>query len=132
MSFSSGRVVKRSWKDLWNNWNPLTSRLSLLTGIVIKSFIFRSWSWYCLRQTIYQLKPTDGPQYLHYSSGHPEYTKRSTIHSQTLRLKRLCSLEKEFKENASEIKSLFLKRGYPEQIVNCKMKKVDLREKWKE
>ena len=51
------------------------------------------------------VKPTDQHQYLHYSSSHPEHTKRSMIYSQTLRLKRLCSLEKDFKEKLSEMKS---------------------------
>ena len=48
------------------------------------------------------------------------------IYSETLRLKRLCSLEKYFKERLSRMKSCFLKRGYPEQIIDCKMKKVNL------
>ena len=74
------------------------------------------------------VKPTDRDQYLHYSSGHPEHTKRSIIHSQTLRLKRLCSLEKDFKEKLSEMKSWFLKRGCPEQIIDCEMEKVNFRE----
>ena len=74
------------------------------------------------------VKPTDPGQYLHYSSGHPEHTKRSIIHSQTLILKRLCSLEKDFKEKLSEMKSWFLKRGCPEQIIDCEMEKVNFRE----
>ena len=73
------------------------------------------------------VKPNDRHQYLHYSSSHPEHTKRSIIYSQTLRLKSLCSLEKDFKEKLSEMKSWFLKRGYPEQIINCEMKKVNFR-----
>ena len=32
-------------------------------------------------------KRTDRHQYLHYSSGHPEHTKRSIIYGQSLRLK---------------------------------------------
>ena len=69
--------------------------------------------------------PTDRHQYLHYSSGHSEHTKRSMIYSQTLRLERFCSLEK---EKLSEMKSWFLKRGYPEEIIDCEMGKVNFRE----
>ena len=74
------------------------------------------------------VKPTDRHQYLHYSSCHPEHTKRSIIYSQTLRLKRLCSLEKDFKEKLSEMKSWFLKRGYPERIIDYEIEKVNFRE----
>ena len=41
-------------------------------------------------------KPTDRHQYLHYSSSHPEHTKRSIVFSQTLRVSRTCSREKGF------------------------------------
>ena len=74
------------------------------------------------------MKPTDRHQYLQYLSRHPEHTKWSIIYSQMLRLKRLCSLDKDFKEQLSEIKSWFLKRGYPEQIIECEMEKVKFRE----
>ena len=74
-------------------------------------------------------KPTDQHQYLHYWSSHPEHTKQSIIYSQTLRLKRLCSLEKDFKEKLSEMKSWFLKRGYPELIIECKMERLTFAKK---
>ena len=75
------------------------------------------------------VKPTDRHQYLHYSSGHPERTKRSIIYSQILRLKRFCSLEKDFKEKLSEMKSWFLKRVYSERIIDYdEMEKVNFRE----
>ena len=74
------------------------------------------------------VKSTDRHQYLHYSSGHPEHTKRSIIYIQTLRLKRLCSVEKDFKEKLSEMKSWFPKRRYPEQIIDYEMEKVNFRE----
>ena len=35
------------------------------------------------------VKRTDWHQYLHYSSGHLEHTKRSIVYSQTLKLRRL-------------------------------------------
>ena len=57
-------------------------------------------------------KPTNRHQYFHF-----ELTKRSLIYIQTLILKRLCSIEKDFKEKLSEMKPWFLKRGYPEQVI---------------
>ena len=74
--------------------------------------------------TIIYSKPTDCHQYLHYKSSYPEHTKRSIIHSQTLRVKRVCSQENVFKEHTSKLKSWFLKQGYPENIVDNEMKKV--------
>ena len=71
------------------------------------------------------VKPTDRHQCLRYWSGHPKHTKWSIIYSQTLRTIRLPSLEK---DKLSEMKSCFLKRGYPEQIIDCEMKKVNFRE----
>ena len=75
------------------------------------------------------IKPIDRHQYLHYSSGHPEHTEWSIIYSQTLRIKRLCSLEKYFKEKLLEMNSWFFKRKYPEQINNFETEKVKFREK---
>ena len=42
------------------------------------------------------IKPTDRRQYLHYTSSHPEHTKKSVVYSQALRLSRICSEEKDF------------------------------------
>ena len=36
------------------------------------------------------VKPTDHSQYLHFSSAHPNHTKRSIVFSQTLHMSRLC------------------------------------------
>ena len=70
------------------------------------------------------IKPTDRHQYLHYSSSHPDHTKKSIIFSQTLRLSRLCSKEIDFVKHKEEMKTWFLKRGYPESISQSEMDKV--------
>ena len=50
------------------------------------------------------------------------------MYSQLLRLKKVCFLEKDFEGKLSEMKSCFLKRGYPRQINQCKQKKVSFQD----
>ena len=70
------------------------------------------------------IKPTDRHQYLHFSSAHPDHTKRSIVYSQALRVSRICSFEKDFKRHTREMKSWFLNRGYPEWLINKEIGKV--------
>ena len=70
------------------------------------------------------VKPTDRHQYLHYLSAHPYHTKKSVIFSQTLRISRLCSSEKDFEDRKEEMKSQFRKREYPENLIRSEMNKV--------
>ena len=70
------------------------------------------------------IKPTDCHQYLHYSSGHPEHTKRSIVYSQLLHVSWICSCENDFNRHKSNMKIWFQKRGYPENIIENEMKRV--------
>ena len=70
------------------------------------------------------IKPTDRHQYLHFSSAHPDRTKRSIVYSQALRVSRICSFEKDFKRHTTEMQSWFLNRGYPEWLINKEIGKV--------
>ena len=72
------------------------------------------------------VKPTDRHQYLHYLSAHPYHTKKSFVFSQTLRISRLCSSEKDFENHKEEMKSWFRKREYPENLISSEMNKVKL------
>ena len=74
--------------------------------------------------TSFYSKPTDCRQYLHYESCHPDHTKRSIVYSQALRLKRVCSRKSDFKEHSLNLRSWFLRRGYPEKVINAEMCKV--------
>ena len=69
------------------------------------------------------IKP-DHYQYLHYLSAHPYHIKKSVVFSQTLRIGRLCSSERDFEDHKEEIKSWFRKREYPENLIRSEMNKV--------
>ena len=70
------------------------------------------------------IKPTDCHQHLHYSSGHPEHTKRSIVYSQLLHVSWICSRENDFNRHKSNMKIWFQKRGYQENIIENEMKRV--------
>ena len=76
-----------------------------------------------LESTI-RVKPSDRHQYLHYSPLHPEHTKKSIVFSQTVRVDRICSREKDFRNHCLQMRSWFMKRKYPEKLINNEMKKV--------
>ena len=69
------------------------------------------------------VKSTDRYKYLHFSSAYPNNTKRSIVFSQTLRISRLCSNESDFKNNNEKMRSWFVKREYPEQLIDPEIKK---------
>ena len=58
------------------------------------------------------------------SSSHPGYTKRSKVYSQTLRTAMVCSREADFRKDTTEMKSWFLKRGYPNNLIEKEMKRI--------
>ena len=70
------------------------------------------------------VKSTDRHQYLHYTSSHPEHTKKSVVYSQALRLSRICSEEKDFEKHICEMKSWFSQRGYPQKLIETETSKV--------
>ena len=70
------------------------------------------------------VKSTDCHQHLHYLSVRPYHTKMSVVFSQTLRISKLCSSEKDFENHKEEMKSLFKKRKYPEDLISSEMTKV--------
>ena len=70
------------------------------------------------------MKPTDRHQHLHFSSAHPNHTKRSVVFSQTLHISRLCSNESDFERNKEKMRSWFVKREYPEKLIDSEITKV--------
>ena len=74
--------------------------------------------------TDFHVKPTDHYQYLHFSSAHTNHTKCSTVFSQTLLMSRLCSNKSDFERNKEKMRSWFVKREYPEKLIDSEIRKV--------
>ena len=69
-------------------------------------------------------KPTDKHAYLRYDSHHPLKCRNSIPYSQFLRLKRICSDDDNFTKECANMSQFFLKRGYPQNIVNEALDRV--------
>ena len=70
-------------------------------------------------------KSTDKQIYLHFTSSHPNHTKRSIVYSQGLWVKRICSEKEDFLKHRREIRLWFLKQGYPGYIVDQELGNVE-------
>ena len=71
------------------------------------------------------IKSTDRNQYLHYTSSHPDHTKKSVVYSQALTKTELNLLRKKnFHKHICEIKSWFSQRGYPQKLIKTETSKV--------
>ena len=53
------------------------------------------------------IKSTDKHQYLHYTSAHPNHTKRSIVFSQALRVSRICFNKTDFGRHLDDMESWF-------------------------
>ena len=71
----------------------------------------------------------DYHQYLDYPSSHPNHIKCLIVYSQSLRARSSFSLESDFLKHCTKMKSWFLKRGYPDNMTDEEMKKVEFSEK---
>ena len=69
-----------------------------------------------LATTLY-IKPTDRMPLLHQSSHHPETCKKGLIYSQMLRYRRIITSDKEFQENAQNLRVALIGRGYKDKDI---------------
>ena len=115
--------LERFLKDL-NNFTP---NLSFVHEVIKNCIPFLDLKVKVIDgklETDLYMKPTDHHQYLHYLFSHPEHIKRSIVYSQTLRVNRLCSLEKNFNYHKSNMKEWLIKRGYPTSVIEKEIKTV--------
>ena len=62
-------------------------------------------------------KDTDSHSYLNHSSSHPYSCKSTILHSQFLRLRKICSDYADFDIEAAKMETFFAARGYPNDII---------------
>ena len=98
-----------------------TQRISFLDVIVSKEGNECVTDLHC--------KATDCHQYLHYDSCHPDHMKKSSVSSQGLRIKRLCSDSERLQQHLSSLKGWFCERGYPEDDVDEQLQRVKSRDR---
>lgn len=72
-------------------------------------------------------KPTDRSSYLNFSSFHPFNLRASIPFSQFLRVKRNCTLKKDFVAASTTLRGKFLDRGYPLPIVEKALQRAATR-----
>ena len=76
-----------------------------------------------LTTTLYT-KPTDRRAYLHAQSYHPSSTKRSIAFSQATRIRRICTMDEDFRSNAETLKNDLVRRGYDEETVSQEIERA--------
>ena len=70
------------------------------------------------------IKYTDSHPFLHYTSSHPDHTKRSFIYSQALRISRTCANKSDFLKHLESMKFWFEVRGHPNKLIEQEIEKV--------
>lgn len=76
-----------------------------------------------LQTTLFR-KDTATNSLLHYSSFHPQHLKRGIPTGQFARIKRNCSTEEEFNQQARSLSERFKVRGYPRKIISKSFQKI--------
>ena len=75
------------------------------------------------------IKPTNLQLYLDYRSNHPEPCKNAIIYSQALRIVERCSLPHLAVPHLEQLKTKFLERHYPQNIVDMQIERAKQRDR---
>ena len=69
-------------------------------------------------------KPTDANRYLYFSSHHPRHVFSSVVYSAALRYRRIINNNDILQMRLEELNGIFIKSGYPAEMVNTILPKV--------
>ena len=107
-SFSFGLIVKSVWKAFLQELNNFDPDLKFIYHSNKKEIPFLDLKVKLNEgkiSTDLYIKSTDRHQYLHFTSSHPNHTKRSIVYSQGLRIKKICFEKEDFLKHMREMKS---------------------------
>ena len=88
-----------------NSILPLNLRMSLTENVTFLNVDVKFLYGQII--TDLHIKASDCHQYPHYTPSNPHQAKRSIVHSQTLRVIRICSFEEDFERHRNQMKSWF-------------------------
>ena len=71
-------------------------------------------------------KPTDAHLYLNAQSSHPSHVIKNIPKGQFIRLKRICSDDKDFNLHAKTLSTYFINRKYDKQLIKSSLEEVKL------
>lgn len=74
--------------------------------------------------TLYR-KPTDGQQYLNFSSCHPEHCKKSIPVAQLKRFKRLCMSDGDYRSEKTQLFKVLSEQGYSKEVLGAAAQRAE-------
>ena len=86
------------------------------------------WPWNLVKMR-FLVWPTYSHNYLLYSSEHPRHLLRGIPYSQFLRVRRICSHDVDFRQNALMLASHFKRRGYPTRLINEALNRAEAQDR---
>jgi len=110
--------------DFANGFNP-NIKFTTITSTTDINFLDISLflTPFCISTSVHY-KDTDSHCYLRYTSSHPKSCRDAIPYSQFLRLRRLCSDEVKFRQEADKLFEFFRARGYPSCLLSKALNKT--------
>ena len=69
------------------------------------------------------MKPTNPQLFLHFSSNHPHSVFQAIVYGQAITVKTICSKEEFVQKHLGNLKTKFIERGYPVDMVDRELKR---------
>ncbi|KAK3788401.1 hypothetical protein RRG08_047309 [Elysia crispata] len=117
--WTNGRAKLKAFIQHANTFHPtikFTSNISTIQVPLLEVMVTLLGNY---NHTDLYSKPTDTFNYLHWSSCHPQHTRRSIPCSLAFRLVRICSSEAALTRRLKDLKHHLRKRGFPHKHIQA-------------